>query len=83
LKPGKTAKPRRPEKTWELADAGFRQFGVEPYLSYRIKKITLFASLLFNNLGAEGSGEEIRLNQIQGKRDVTGAIPSIGVKLRF
>jgi hypothetical protein len=65
------------------ADAGFSQFGVEPYLSYRIKKITLFASLLFNNLGAEGRGKEIRLNQIQGKRDVTGAIPSMGVKLRF
>jgi hypothetical protein len=65
------------------ADEAFRRFSVEPYLSYRIKTTSLFAGVLFNNLGAEGSIEEIRLNQIQGKRDVSGVIPSIGIKFRF
>lgn len=65
------------------ADAAFRQFSVEPYLSYRIKRITLFAGLLFNNLGPEGNEDEIRLNLIQGKRDVSGVIPSLGLKYRF
>jgi len=65
------------------ADSAFRQFSVEPYVSYRIKKISLFAGVLFANLGDAGTDEEIRLNAIQGKRDVSGVIPSIGVKFRF
>lgn len=65
------------------ADSAFRQFGVEPYLSYRIKNITVFVSMVFNNLGAEGSEDEIRLNRIQGKRDISSVIPSAGVKFRF
>jgi hypothetical protein len=65
------------------ADGAFRQFSVEPYISYRIKKISLFAGVLFSNLGAAGTDDEVRLNQIQGKRDVSGVIPSIGVKYRL
>ena len=65
------------------ADGAFRRFSVEPYVSYRIKKISLFAGVIFANLGATGTYEEIRLNQIQGRRDVSGVIPSIGVKLRL
>jgi hypothetical protein len=65
------------------ADGGFRRFSVEPYLSYRIKKFSLFAGVLFANLGNAGTDEEIRLNAIQGKRDVSGVIPSTGVKFRF
>ncbi|MDR2575421.1 MAG: hypothetical protein LBC52_03160 [Treponema sp.] len=65
------------------ADSDFEKFGVEPFLSYRIKKITIFASVLFSNLGASGTDDELRLNKIQGKRDVTSVIPTIGVKLRF
>ena len=65
------------------ADSDFKKFGVEPFLSYRIKKATIFASVLFANLGASGTDEELRLNKIQGKRDVTSVIPSIGVKFRF
>jgi hypothetical protein len=65
------------------ADSAFRRFSVEPYLSFRIKKITLFTGIFFTNLGAAGTYDEIRLNQIQGKRDVSGVIPSIGVKFRF
>jgi hypothetical protein len=65
------------------ADGDFRRFSVEPYVSYRIKKISLFAGILFANLGATGTYEEIRLNQIQGRRDVSGVIPSIGVKFRL
>jgi hypothetical protein len=65
------------------ADGPFRQFSVEPYLSYRFKTITFFTGLLFNNLGAEGDMDKIRLNQIQGKRDISGVIPSIGIKLQI
>jgi hypothetical protein len=65
------------------ADSAFRQFSVEPYLSYRIKRVSLFAGVLFTNLGAEGTYDEIRLNRIQGKRDVSSVIPSIGAKFRF
>jgi len=66
-----------------VADSAFRQFSVEPYLSYRIKKVSLFAGVIFTNLGAAGTYDDIRLNQIQGKRDVTGVIPSLGAKFRF
>jgi len=65
------------------ADGSFRQFSVEPYLSYRIKQFTLFASVLCTNLGEPLSYDEMRLNKIQGKRDVTGVIPTIGAKLRL
>jgi len=65
------------------ADGAFQRFSVEPYVSYRIQKVSLFAGIIFANLGASGSYEEIRLNQIQGKRDVSGVIPSIGVKFRL
>jgi len=65
------------------ADGAFRHFSVEPYLSYRIKRLSLFAAVLFSNLGATGTYDEIRLNQIQGKRDVTSVIPSLGAKFRF
>ena len=65
------------------ADSDFKQFSIEPYVSYRIKKVSLFLSVLFTNLGASGTDEEIRLNAIQGKRDVSGVIPSIGMKYRF
>jgi hypothetical protein len=65
------------------ADGAFQKFSVEPYVSYRIKKISLFAGVIFSNLGATGTDDEIRLNQIQGKRDVSGVIPSIGAKFRF
>jgi len=65
------------------ADGAFRQFSVEPYVSYRIKKLSIFAGVLFINLGDAGTDEEIRLNAIQGKRDVSGVIPSIGIKYRF
>jgi hypothetical protein len=65
------------------ADSAFQKFSVEPYLSYRIKTVSLFAAVLFTNLGAAGTYDEIRLNKIQGKRDVTSVIPSLGVKFRF
>jgi len=65
------------------ADGAFQKFSVEPYVSYRIKNISLFAGIVFSNLGATGTYEEIRLNQIQGRRDVSGVIPSIGMKYRF
>jgi hypothetical protein len=65
------------------ADSDFEKFGAEPFLSYRIKKTTIFVSVLFSNLGAAGTDDELRLNKIQGKRDVTSVIPSIGVKFRF
>ena len=65
------------------ADGGFQKFSIEPYVSYRIKKISLFGGIIFSNLGAERTDEEIRLNAIQGKRDVSGVIPSIGVKFRL
>jgi len=65
------------------ADGEFRQFGVEPYVSYRIKNITIFTSLLFSNLGEPLSYNEMRLNKIQGKWDVSGVIPTIGAKLRL
>jgi len=65
------------------ADGSFRQFSVEPYVSYRIKNISLFFGVLFVNLGDAGSYNQIRLNQIQGKRDVSGVIPSIGIKYRL
>jgi len=65
------------------ADGGFRQFSVEPYLSYRIKQITLFASVLFANLGEPLTYDEMRLNKIQGKRDVSGVIPAIGARFRI
>jgi hypothetical protein len=65
------------------ADSAFKQFSVNPYLSYRIKKLSLFAGVLFSNLGDAGTYDEIRLNKIQGKRDVTSVIPSLGAKLRF
>jgi len=66
-----------------MADSEFRQFGVEPYLSYRIKQFTLFASVIFTNLGQPLSNDEMRLNKIQGKQDVTGVVPTIGVKFRL
>jgi len=65
------------------ADGEFKQFSVEPYLSYRIKQFTLFASVLFTNLGEPLTEDQMRLNKIQGKRDVSGTIPTIGVKYRF
>jgi len=65
------------------ADSAFQKFSVEPYLSYRIKTVSLFASALFSNLGAAGTYDEIRLNKIQGKRDITSVIPSLGAKFRF
>jgi len=65
------------------ADRAFEQFSAEPYLSYRFKKATLFASVLFSNLGAPATDDELRLNKIQGKRDVSSVVPSIGVKFRF
>jgi len=65
------------------ADSAFEQFGAEPYLSYRFKKATFFVSVIFSNLGASGTYDEVRLNKIQGKRDVTNVVPSIGVKFRF
>jgi hypothetical protein len=65
------------------ADSDFKQFSIEPYVSYRIKKLSFFVSVLFCNLGDAGTEDEIRLNAIQGKRDVSGVIPSIGVKYRF
>jgi len=65
------------------ADGDFKQFGVEPYLAYRIKKATLFASVLFSNLGKPLTYDETRLNKIQGKRDVSDVIPTIGVKFKF
>jgi hypothetical protein len=65
------------------ADSAFRQFSVEPYLSYRIKRISLFAGVAFSNLGAEGTYEEIRLNHIQGRRDVSSVVPSLGAKFKF
>jgi hypothetical protein len=65
------------------ADSAFRQFSVEPYVSYRIKRASLFAGVLFANLGAAGTDDEIRLNRIQGRRDVSSVIPSLGAKFRF
>jgi hypothetical protein len=65
------------------ADSAFRQFSVEPYLSYRIKRASLFAGVLFANLGMAGTNDEIRLNRIQGRRDVSSVIPSLGAKFRF
>jgi hypothetical protein len=65
------------------ADGDFKKFSVEPYVSYRIKKASLFAGIIFSNLGATGTDDEVRLNQIQGRRDVSGVIPSIGVKFRL
>jgi len=65
------------------ADGAFQKFSIEPYVSYRIKMFSIFAGVIFSNLGAERTDEEIRLNAVQGKRDVSGVIPSIGVKFRF
>jgi len=65
------------------ADSSFQKFSVNPYLSYRIKKFTIFAGVLFSNLGDAGTYDEIRLNKIQGKRDVSSVIHSIGAKFRF
>jgi len=65
------------------ANGEFKQFSIEPYLSYRIKKFTIFAGVLFTNLGESLSYDEMRLNKIQGKRDVSGVIPTIGVKFRI
>jgi hypothetical protein len=65
------------------ANSTFRQFGVEPYLSYRINNFTVFACVAFTNLGEAGNNEQIRLNKIMGKRDVSSVIPSIGVKYRL
>jgi len=65
------------------ADRAFKQFNVEPYLSYRFKELTIFAGVLFSNLGDAGTYDDIRLNKIQGKREVSSVIPSIGAKLRF
>jgi hypothetical protein len=65
------------------ADRTFKQFGVEPYLSYRIKNFTIFACVAFTNLGEAPAYEQARLNKIMGKRDVSGVIPSIGVKYRL
>jgi len=65
------------------ADGEFKQFSIEPYLSYRIKQFTLFASVLFVNLGEPLTYDQMRLNKIQGKRDVSGVIPTIGAKFRL
>jgi len=65
------------------ADGEFKQFSVEPYLSYRIKQLTLFTSVLLTNLGEPLTYDQMRLNKIQGRRDVTGVIPTIGAKYRF
>jgi len=65
------------------ADGSFRQFGVEPYLAYRIKQCTIFASLVLTNLGKPLTNDEMRLNKIQGRQDVTGIVPTIGAKFRF
>jgi hypothetical protein len=65
------------------ADRTFKQFGVEPYLSYRIKNFTIFACVAFTNLGETLTYEQMRLNKIMGKRDVSSVIPSIGVKYRL
>jgi hypothetical protein len=65
------------------ADGAFRQFSVEPYLSYRIKNLTVFAVVIFANLGEVATYEQMRLNKIMGKRDVSSVIPSIGVKYRL
>jgi hypothetical protein len=65
------------------ADGDFKKFSVEPYISYRIKKLSLYAGIIFNNLGDAGTYDEIRLNAIEGKRDVSGVIPFIGIKYRF
>jgi hypothetical protein len=65
------------------ADSSFEKFSVNPYLSYRINKFTIFAGVLFSNLGDAGTYDDIRLNKIQGKRDVSSVVPSIGAKFRF
>jgi hypothetical protein len=65
------------------ADATFTSFSLEPYAAFTIGRTTLFASVLFDNLGPPLDGAEQRLLLIQGKRNVTGIIPSVGVKVRF
>jgi hypothetical protein len=65
------------------ADGGFGSFGLEPYAAYTIGPITVFASVLLSNLGAEPDEETARLNLIWGKRDITSVIPSIGVRARL
>lgn len=65
------------------ADGAFTSFDIEPYCAYSFGKLTLFASVVMNNLGEGKSAEETRLDAIQGKRDVTSVIPSIGVKIRI
>jgi hypothetical protein len=65
------------------ADKSFKQFSIEPYLSYRIKNFTVFAVVVFSNLGETLSYEQLRLNKIMGKRDVSSVVPSIGVKCRL
>jgi hypothetical protein len=65
------------------ADRGFSRFGIEPYAAFTIRRITLFASILLDNLGASPDKAEQRLNLIQGRRDVTSVIPSAGIKIRF
>jgi hypothetical protein len=65
------------------ADGGFTRFGLEPYAAYTIRRITLFASVLLTNLGAQPDKDTARLNLIQGKRDITSVIPSVGMRVRF
>ncbi|MDR1362903.1 MAG: hypothetical protein LBJ35_02475 [Spirochaetaceae bacterium] len=62
------------------ADSSFTRFGIEPYAAYTLGRFTLFASVLVNNMGAQPDDTTMRVNLIQGKRDVTSVIPSIGVK---
>jgi hypothetical protein len=66
------------------ADREFKRFGVEPYGAVNIgRHLTVFAGVVLDNLGKQADDETLRLNAIQGKRDVTSVIPSLGVKLRF
>jgi hypothetical protein len=65
------------------ADEAFERFGLEPYAAFTIGRLTLCARSLFDNLGPSPDDAEWRLLLIQGRREVSSIIPSVGVKLRF
>jgi hypothetical protein len=63
------------------ADSNFTKWSLEPYLAYTIRKVTLAATVVFNNIGGGGTGSAV-VDAETGADRIT-ITPSIGVKYRF
>jgi hypothetical protein len=62
-------------------DSGFKSFSLEPYLAWTVKKLTVSAAVVFNNIGGAGTGSSV-VDAETGADRIT-ITPTVGVRYRF